>query len=78
MRLSWELNQLWPYKDGGGVMPVRRAGSGVGKYIAESPKQGSKKFNSITKTIHFAHRGILFIYGLALCDEIFDHFPLFD
>ena len=29
----------------GGVMPGRRAGSGNGKYNAESPKQGSKRFN---------------------------------
>ena len=43
-------------------MTGRRAGSGVGKYNAESSKQGSKRFNSITKTIHFAHLGILFIY----------------
>ena len=27
---------------GGEVMPGRGAGSGVGKYYAESPKQGSK------------------------------------
>ena len=26
-------------------------------YIAESPKQGSKRFNSIMKTILFAHIG---------------------
>ena len=31
---------------GGGVMLGRRAGSGVGKYKDESPKQGSKRFNS--------------------------------
>ena len=31
-------------------------------YIAESPKLGTKRFNSITKTIHFAHLVILFIY----------------
>ena len=48
--------------DGGGAMLGRGAGSGVGKYIAESPKQGSKRFNSITKTIQFAHLAILFIY----------------
>ena len=30
---------------------------------AESPKQGSKKFSSITKTIHFAHLGILVIFA---------------
>ena len=49
---------------GGGVMTGWRAGSCFGKYIAESPKQDSKRFNSITKTIHFAHLGILFIYGM--------------
>ena len=32
-------------------------------YNAESPKQGSKRFNHITKTIHFAHLVILFIYA---------------
>ena len=47
---------------GGGVMPGRRAGSGVGKYNAESPKQSSKRFNSITNTIHLAHLVILIIY----------------
>ena len=36
--------------------------SGVGKYNAESPKLGSKRFNSITKTIYFAHLCILVIY----------------
>ena len=46
----------------GGVMPFRREGSGVGKYKAKRPKQGSKRFNFITRTIHFAHLGILFIY----------------
>ena len=30
----------------GGEMPGRRAGSGVGKYNAESTKQDSKRFNS--------------------------------
>ena len=48
---------------GGGVMLSWRAGSGVGKYNAKTPKQDSKRFNFITKTIHFAHLGILFIYG---------------
>ena len=40
--------------------------SGVDKYIynAESPKQGSKRFNFFRKAIHFAHLGILFIYVL--------------
>ena len=44
---------------GGGVMLDRRASI---QYNAESLKQGSKRLNSITKTIHFAHLGILFIY----------------
>ena len=35
-------------------MQGRRSGSVVGKDNAESLKQGSKIFNSITKTIHFA------------------------
>ena len=43
-------------------MPGRRAGSSVGKYNAESSKQGSIRFNFITKTINFAHMVILFIY----------------
>ena len=47
----------------GGVMPGRRAGSGVGKYNAKSPKQGSKRFNSNTKMFLFAHLVILFLYG---------------
>ena len=54
---------------GGGVMPGRRAGSGVDMYVlyctvynAESPNQGSESLNFITKTIHFLHFGILFIY----------------
>ena len=45
-------------------MPGQRARSGVGKYNAESPKQGSKRFNFIMKTTHFAYLGILFIYEL--------------
>ena len=51
-------------------MPGRRAGPGVGKYNAESPKQDSKRFNSITKTNHFPFLGISFIYvepSLFLC-----------
>ena len=38
-----------------------RLAAGVGKYNAKSPKQGIKRFYSITKTIHFAHLGILFV-----------------
>ena len=33
-------------------------------YNAESQKQGSNRFNSITKMIHFAHLGMLFIYDV--------------
>ena len=40
-----------------------QSGSGVGKYSAEIPKQGSQRFNSVTKPIHFAHLDILFVYG---------------
>ena len=49
----------------GAVMPGRRVGSGVCKYNPKSPKQDSKRFNSITMTIHFAHLGILFIYRIS-------------
>ena len=55
----------------GGVMPGRLAGSSVHKYNAESPNQGRKRFNSITKTIHFAHLGILFIYT-TLAETMFE------
>ena len=48
---------------GGRVMLGWRTWSGVGKYKAESPKQGIKRFNYITKTIHFADLVILFIYN---------------
>ena len=47
---------------GGGVM--RAGGQGqVLVYNAESPNHGSKRFNSVTKTIHFAHLDMLFIYA---------------
>ena len=42
----------------GGVMPGR-----AGKYNGKTPKEGSKRFNFVTKTSHFAHLDILFIYG---------------
>ena len=51
---------------GGGVMPDRQAGTGFSKYSAESPKQDSKRFNSITKTIHSAHLGILCISAAGI------------
>ena len=41
----------------------------VGKYNAESPKKSSKRFNSITKTIYFAHLVILFIYVVNVQDQ---------
>ena len=49
---------------GGGVMPgpADRVRCWL-LYIAESTKKGSKRFNSITKTIHFAYKVILFIYA---------------
>ena len=47
-------------------------------YNAESTKQDRIKCNSITKTIHFAHIGILFIYGvivpLLVSSPLFFHF----
>ena len=58
--LHWELNQLWPYKD----MLFVRQWSDAGPaervrccllYIAESKKQGSKRFNCITKKSHLAY-----------------------
>ena len=43
----------------------RRAGSVVSKHSAKSPKQSSKRFNSITKKIHFAHLGIIiYLWGV--------------
>ena len=42
------------------------AGSVVSYFIAESPKQGSIRFISISKTIQFAHIIILVIYALDL------------
>ena len=42
------------------------AGSGVAKYNAQCLKQGSNRLNSISKTIHLAHLGILFIYDQGL------------
>ena len=36
----YEIRTCFMY--GGGVMPGRRAGSGVGKYNAQSPKQAAK------------------------------------
>ena len=32
------------------------------EYIAESPKQGSKRFNSIEKTIGFDHLVIIYLW----------------
>ena len=46
-----------------------RAGSGVGKNTDENPKLDSKMCNSITKTIHFAHLGILFVYAAIFAEN---------
>ena len=53
------INCLWRCIDAGLAGRVRYW------YNAESPKQGNKRFNSITKTIHFAPLGILF--NIYLC-----------
>ena len=53
----------------GGVMSGRDAELGVGQYIAESPKQGSKMFNSITykdDPLCPSSCCILFIYAVDL------------
>ena len=63
MRIESSMTMYSKFVYGGGMMPDWQAGSCVDKYNAESPKQDSKRFNSITKTIHFAHLVILFIYG---------------
>ena len=53
---------------GGDMYAGTAAGSGGGKYNADSPTQGGKRGNSIRTKIHFAHLGILFIYGcIRLC-----------
>ena len=57
-------------------MPGRRAGLGVGKYNAESLKQGSKRFNSILQTIHFAHLGIIFYYSMQYGKEEYNSHAL--
>ena len=44
----------------------------VCKHNAESPKQGTKRVNSITKTIHFAHLGhIIYLWGSGKSTSIF-------
>ena len=56
---------------GGEVMPCRRAGSGLASTVkCLEPKTGQKKVNSITKTIDFAHLGILFIYDMVPFKEV--------
>ena len=47
-----------------------RLAAGVGKYNAKSPKQGIKRFYSITKSIHFAHLGILFVCAVLHCRRL--------
>ena len=53
----------------GGVTLGQQNGSGGGKYNAGSPKQGSKRFNSITKTIHFAHLGTVYYLSMGPLNE---------
>ena len=43
-------------------MPDWQAGSCVDKYNAESPKQDSKRFNSITKRIYISDLGIIYLW----------------
>ena len=55
---------------GGAVMPGQRTGSDASNYNAERPNQGSKRFDYIKKTIHFAHlwrKTSLFPSNCALC-----------
>ena len=69
--LPCQIEPNWPlpynsYQYNGWGMPGRRAGSPVSvlymrEYIAESPKQGSKRFHSIEKTIGFDHLVIIYL-----------------
>ena len=68
--------------NGGGGRPGRRAGPGVVKYNAQSPTQCSKIFNSIIKTIHFAHLGDVLLSDLWSgghedLRSVFNAFPIF-
>ena len=57
-------NLIYPLPKSKTICPDLGAGPAVMQwYNAESPKQGSIRFNSIIKTIHFAHLGIMFIYA---------------
>ena len=50
-------------------MPGWRTGSGVVVVVVvkcQELKQGSKRFNSITKTSHFAHLGTLVTVSMVL------------
>ena len=53
---SLEWNRTVTYQIN--YIPGQEMGGKGGEVNASSPKQGSKRFNSITKTIHFAHLGI--------------------
>ena len=56
---------------GGGEMPGGRAGSGVGKYNAESPQLGNKRFNSIMKKISAGNSLIGFLSkSLVFCNKM--------
>ena len=63
--------QNWPYKD---MLCVRRRWSDAGppggqglvlsSTMPRAQNRAAKRFNSIMRIFHFAHLGILFIFGL--------------
>ena len=48
------------------------------EYIAESPKQGSKRFNSFVKTIGFDHLVIIYLWVIHSMKKIFTYLPVPD
>ena len=55
----------------GGAMPGRQAGSGDGKYNAESPKQDSQKNVQLSlQTKHFAHLGLINLWWYTCLIEV--------
>ena len=51
---------------GGGVMPGRRAGSGVGKYSADIPKQGQQKVQLYCKDVSLCpSRYIIYLWTIG-------------
>ena len=70
-RLRWELNHLWPYKDMLCVLQWSRARPTARVkcwqvQCQRAQNRASKRFNYVTKMIHFADLGILVIFGLWL------------